>query len=100
MAEVIWLDAALRDIEELAEFIARDSVVYADRMVANIFESAEILILFPKAGRKIPEKNDPKYREIQVPPFRLLYKLDGVRPIVLAVIHSKRDASKLIKKLR
>jgi len=88
------------DIDELAGFIARASTVYAQRMVADIFAHAEILTHFPKAGRKIPERNDARYREVQVPPFRLIYKLEDEQIKILTVIHSRRSAGKIIKALK
>lgn len=37
--ELIWSDEALRDVDSIASYIARDSVHYAKRIVAELFES-------------------------------------------------------------
>jgi len=100
VAEVIWSESALADIDELAEFIARDSKVYADQMVTEIFERAAVLERFPKVGKKVPERNDPTYRELQVPPFRILYKVEEGKVTILAAIHARRNARKVIGKLK
>jgi toxin ParE1/3/4 len=69
-------------------------------MVADLFSEAEVLISFPKIGRKIPERDDPKYREIHVPPFRVMYKLEQDNVVILTVIHSRRNTAKIVKKLK
>lgn len=58
MAEVRWTDQALIDIENIAEFIAKDSETYARIQVERFFEEAQILESFPLSGRIVPELKD------------------------------------------
>lgn len=51
MAEVKWTERSLRDIEQIAEYISKDSVIYAKTVVKRILEVEEILEEFPLAGR-------------------------------------------------
>lgn len=61
--ELIWSDEALGDVDAIANYIARDSVHYAKRIVAELFELSDRIADAPEAGRVVPELNDPALRE-------------------------------------
>jgi len=52
---VSWSRLALDDVDDIAQFIARDSVNYAKAMVRRFYEAVELLIDFPKGGRIVPD---------------------------------------------
>lgn len=100
MAEVIWSDSALSDIEDIAAYIERDSKHYASLLTTEIFESAVRLSDFPHLGRKVPERNNPKLREIQVPPYRIIYKVLNRSVTIITVVHSRRNVRKHLRKIK
>ena len=50
MAEVIWTESALSDLNDIGEYISKDSIRYAELTVIKLFESPDILELNPLAG--------------------------------------------------
>ncbi|MBS1683719.1 MAG: type II toxin-antitoxin system RelE/ParE family toxin [Bacteroidetes bacterium] len=64
MVKIRWNEEAIMDIDEIAGFIAEDSVFYAQIQVERFFERVDILKTTPKAGRKMSETNDEKIREL------------------------------------
>jgi len=54
MASLIWSAEALRDIDEIATFIARDSPDQAALFVARLIEATDRLVDHPRSGRMIP----------------------------------------------
>ena len=91
MAEVNWTLQSLDDINNIAEFISRDSEKFAGIQVRRFFESSEIRISHPRAGRIVPEINKTNIRELIVGSYRLIYKIVSINRIdVLTVHHSKR----------
>ena len=60
---VIWSQEALDDIDDIAEYIGRDSIYHAQQVVEQIFESGDTLLNQPQLGRVVPELNDPQVRE-------------------------------------
>ena len=56
---VVWSGDALDDIDALAEYIARDSVFYAQQVVTKIIESGDTLVAQQTRGRVVPELNEP-----------------------------------------
>ena len=85
-----WSEEALEDIESIATYIEKDSPTYAKSVVSKFFEKAEILQEFSELGRKVPEFNDTKIREIFVYSYRLIYKIDQQDILFVAVVHGKR----------
>jgi len=61
-------------------------------MVERLRAQAAQLARFPESERIVPEYNDPYLREVLVPPYRLIYRLQSGRDRVqiIAVVHSSR----------
>jgi toxin ParE1/3/4 len=91
MVEVIWTIQSIEDIENIADYIAKDSEKYAQIQVQDFFEAAKILEEFPNAGRIVPELNDKEIREIIVGFYRIIYHILTKEKIeILTVYHSYR----------
>ena len=54
--KLIWSPQAIEDIQAIADYIARDSISYAESTVGRIFRAPERLIEFPKLGRVVHGK--------------------------------------------
>ena len=97
MVDVKWTIQSINDIENIAEYIAKDSAKYAQLQVQDFFAAAKILEQFPKAGRIVPEYNKRDIREIIVGFYRIIYQiLTPQRIDVLTVHHSYRLLEKNI----
>lgn len=75
MVEINWTKQAVKDIDNIAEFIAKDSEHYARIQVRRLILSTKSLEWFPKRGKIIPEKQDPLTREIFVGSYRVIYRI-------------------------
>ena len=91
MAEVIWTEPALQELDAIAEYIALDNPAAASDLVKAVFEKTERLENFPKSGRIPPELPDSVYREVVVPPCRIFYREDEQRVFVLFVMREERQ---------
>jgi toxin ParE1/3/4 len=90
VAEVRWTQQALGDLEATSEFIARDSSHYASLFVLDVLAAVERLERFPKSGRIVPEKNEPKIREIILGNYRIVYRLRNDIVEILTLHHGAR----------
>ena len=88
--EVKWSPEAIEDLEAIAEYIARDSEYYARAVVTEIFSASRSAGEFPLIGRIAPEIGDEQIRERFIYSYRLVYRIESVRILVVAVIHGKR----------
>ncbi len=59
MAEVIFSVRAIRDIERIHAYIAKDSERYADGQVRRIINAADLIATFPRGGASYPKLNSP-----------------------------------------
>ncbi|MGE4274341.1 MAG: type II toxin-antitoxin system RelE/ParE family toxin [Desulfitobacterium sp.] len=62
---------------------------------SRIIEMVEKLSDFPNRGRKVPEVEDEKIREIVFHNYRLIYKLSDESILVLAIIHAARELNSM-----
>lgn len=91
MAEINWTPQALEDIDNIASYIAKDSLHYADLFVERVFEKVTILNHSPRAGRKVPEFNEDSIRELIYGNYRIVYRISGETHLdILTVYHSAR----------
>ena len=88
--EVEWSPEAIEDLESIAAYIARDSEFYARAVVSEILAVARNIGEFPLIGRMVPEIGNEKIRERFVYSYRLVYRIEDVRILVVAVIHGRR----------
>jgi len=86
--EIVWSPEAVEDIESIAEYIARDSEQYARSVVTEIVSVGRKIREFPKLGRVLPELQDESIRERFVYSYRVVYKIESGRILILA--HGKR----------
>jgi len=87
---LIWSFQALEDIDRIAEYIGRDSVYHAEKVVERILDLGASLPKHPKLGRVVPELGNSSVRERFVYSYRVIYELTDDAIHVLAVIHGKR----------
>jgi len=100
MAElgVEWAESALRALEEAAEYISKDSPAYAAALVVGATQRAGSLDRFPRRGRPVPEYQDPEVREVFVGSYRLIYRIDVDRVLIIAFVHAARDLAGMLTK--
>ena len=96
---LVWSPEAIEDIEAIAAYIERDSPHYARVVASRLVETAESIPDFPKIGRIVPEAGDPDLRERFVYSYRLIYRLDQQRVLILAVIHGSRLLQPFLQRL-
>ena len=96
MAEIVWTEPALSDLNDIAEYIALDNVVAAKQLVQTVFAKVERLEAFPLSGRIPSELGHLNYREVVVGPCRVFYKHDGDTVYILFVMRAERDLRKFL----
>lgn len=88
--EVRWSPEASEDLEAIAEYIARDSEYYARAVVTKILSTSKNICNFPESGRVVPEIGKEDIRERFVYSYRLVYRIESGRILIVAILHGKR----------
>jgi toxin ParE1/3/4 len=87
--KVKWVRLALKDLDEAAEFIARDNPKAANRIIKRIWEAVQVLADQPHAGRAGRVHG---LRELVVTgtPFIIPYRVVENTVQILRILHGKR----------
>jgi toxin ParE1/3/4 len=85
--KAVWTDTALAHLTDIYSYIAQDSPRYALRMVDRVTDRSRQITRFPESGQTVPEYADPAIREVIEGPYRLIYRIEPLRIVVLAVVH-------------
>jgi len=90
MAQLVWTEPALLDLDEIAEYIALDDPTAASNYVQKVFDRVERLTIHPNSGKRPAELLRTPYREIVVPPCRIFYRVEDDAAFILHVMRSER----------
>jgi plasmid stabilization system protein ParE len=90
MAEIVWTEPALSDLDAIADYIALDNPAAACALVHRVFAHVEQLKAHPESGSRPEELRRSRYRQVVEPPCRVIYRYDGRRVFVLYVMRSEQ----------
>jgi len=91
VAEIVWADSALEELDAVAAYIALDKPEAAARFVARVLAHIDQLALFPQAGGKPRELAGTRYRQLVVPPVRVFYRVESRCVFIVHVIRGERQ---------
>ena len=91
MAQIVWTQGARQDLQEVVEYISRDSKAYARSFALHITEKIGRLNAFPESGPLIPEDSEGSLRHVVVGNYRVLYRASASAVFILAILHGARD---------
>ena len=92
MAQIVWTEPALSDLNEMAEYIALDNFDAAARLVQKVFSAVKRLEQHPKSGRLPPELDrKTRYREVVTGPCRVFYRIESDKLYILYVMRGERE---------
>lgn len=89
--EFVLHPEAYRDIEEIWEYIAADSLPTADRIVEEIYDTLQKLAPFPNQGHLRPDLASATLRFHAVRDYVIAYAPAEEPLVVIAVLHGRRN---------
>ncbi len=96
MAEIVWADPAIQDLDAIADYIAFDNPDAARQLVQRAISTVQRLQKFPRIGSAPPELPGLPYRQLIVPPLRVFYRLEKN---VVYIVHILRGEQLVRKEL-
>ena len=90
MAEIVWSDSALADLEAIADWVALENPVAAASLVQRVLDHVAQLADHPESGSRVRELKRSRYRQLIEPPCRVFYRFDGRTVFILHVMRSER----------
>ena len=84
--------SAVEDLEDIRSWYQDQNVPeVGEKLIGQVISSVERLSEFPESGRIVPEFGVAHLREIIMPPFRIVYRLDKMRVRIVRVWRSERQ---------
>ena len=94
MVKLIWTEPAILDLDAIADYIALDNYIAANRLVNSLVNKVKRFKDFPLSGRIPPEFSYAKYRELIIPPCRVLYYFEDDTVYITHIMQSEQQLRK------
>ncbi|HEX4480078.1 MAG TPA: type II toxin-antitoxin system RelE/ParE family toxin [Rudaea sp.] len=99
---VVLLRAAVRDLEEIHEFVAEsDSLAKADQLIHRLQKTLEALATHPERGAypsELRALGSNEYRQVFSKPYRIIYKVIERRVVIYLIADGRRDMQSLLSR--
>ncbi len=85
-----WTAGAVRDLENIADYLFDKTPQHAPRLVRSIYEAAAALITFPNRGR---EGKNTGTRELMMPslPYAVVYQVSEEFVYIVRILHGAQQ---------
>jgi len=89
--KILISDSAYHDFEAIKDYYTEEGVLHIwEKFIASIIEHIETIPANPDIGRKVPEFNTEKIRELIHSPFRVVYLREEQSIHVVRIWRSER----------
>lgn len=88
MAQVVWTEPAVADLDAIADFIALDNRAAARELVQRVLAHVAPLTNFPLSGPAL--RGFRGYRQPVEPPCPVVYRVEDERVLILHVMRSEQ----------
>ena len=83
--------SAQQDLLDIVEwYVSQGAPEVGRHLATQVVDRVEQLRAFPDSGRMVPEFDTPWLRELEMPPFRIVYRRDESVVTVVRVWRSER----------
>ncbi len=87
---IVWTDQAYLRLAEIEDFVARDRLDAAERLVVRLIDRVDVLAQQPSVGRVLPELPRSGLRELVEGNYRIVYRLREGKVEILTVFEGHR----------
>jgi antitoxin ParD1/3/4 len=91
MSEFVFHPGALKDLDEIWEYIAGDSIDAADRVRDEIYDAIKSLVPFPYVGHQRPDLTSQPLRFQTVRDYVIAYAAEEKPLAIVAILHGRRN---------
>jgi toxin ParE1/3/4 len=91
MVKIVWTSRSLTDLEEIGDYISKDSPKYAKLTLEKLIETVKLIETNQLIGRIVPEVKQKDIREIITGNYRIIYQIiEKGFAYILTIHHSSR----------
>jgi len=88
MVKIIWTDTAIQDLNDIGDYIGKDSEKYAQITINHLFNSVDILESYPFTGKIVSELGEDSIRELIRGNYRIVYQIINDSRIDTLTVHN------------
>ena len=88
--KIVWSPLSFERLENIYEFISDKDPVAAQNLINRVFKRIESLSSYPERGRKVPEINRNEIREVFESEYRIIYKIEPKKILILTIRNFKQ----------
>ncbi|MDO9557211.1 MAG: type II toxin-antitoxin system RelE/ParE family toxin [Coriobacteriia bacterium] len=89
--EIEFAKSAEDNLDDILAWYASQQVPEVGmRLIAGIIECVDQLATFPDSGKIVPEFETPWLRELEQPPYRIVYRREDTVVTIVRVLRSER----------
>lgn len=88
--KIFWSPLAVERLENIFDFIAKEDSIAAHKMIERIFKKVESLSKYPQRGRIVPEVKREEIREVFESEYRIIYRIEQKKVLVLTIRNFKQ----------
>lgn len=88
---VKWSKIAIDDLRGIYDYISKDSVVYAKKVINEIINKTDYLEEYHNIGRAVPELSNERIRELMIYSYRMIYQVENGDVEILTLVHSRKN---------
>lgn len=96
MAQVVWANSAVDDLQRLREYFESASPAFAEKLMDQLVSRTRMLADFPQSGRMVPEFENEQLREVRSGNYRIIYRFAQMDKVEIARIF---HTAQLLKEL-
>ena len=98
---VVWTDNAISHIKEFIDEARTDTEETAKAYMNKLVDYADILETMPEIGKKMEYViSNYEIRQMLYKKHRIFYHIKGNDAVILAVLHTRLDINKALRKLK
>ncbi len=88
--KIIWSPRAASNLEEICDYISRDSEYYAALFAKRMVKIIKDIPLFPHSGRIVPEYENENIREKIHGNYRIVYRIKEDAIEIVTIFHDSQ----------
>ena len=91
MAQVVWSESALQDLDQVADYISLDNPEAANKLVKEVFKRVDLLEQFPEMCPVPHDLPHSRYRHLIVGPLRIFHRINDNIVFIVYVMRTERN---------
>lgn len=93
---IVYAPSAIRDLEDIRDYISRDNPEAADRLAGELREAMGLLADFPLMGRTMIDQSFDGHRALVVGDYLVFYVVSKEEVQIRRVLHGARRYKPLL----